>query len=58
MFNYPDNTSEATKDSLVACKYNINIGSVQKHDDISTRFHNTRKLWILRKKTSTHGKHI
>ena len=49
IFNYSDNTTEATKYFLSVCEYTIKIASVQKHDDTSPRFHNTRKLWSLRK---------
>ena len=49
IFSYPDNTTEATKYFLVARKYNIKIASIQKYEDISTRFHNIIKLWNLRK---------
>ena len=58
-FNYPDSTTEATKDFLAACKHNIKIASVKNHDDTSNRFHNTRNLWNLRRgETSTYGTHI
>ena len=58
-FQYPENTTEATKDFLEACKNNTNIASVIQNDSITTRYRDTQKLWKMRKeKTCTYGKHM
>ena len=58
-FQCPENTSDATKDFLDACKNSTKIDAVQTNDTVSTRYRNCMKLWGIRKeKTCTYGKHM
>ena len=58
-FQFPENTTVATKDFLNACKNNPKIATVKRNDNIFTRYHNTMKLWVMcKEKTCTYGKYM
>ena len=44
----------ATTDFLNTCQNNPKIVTVKRNDDISTKYHDTMKLWGMRKEKHAH----
>ena len=58
-FIFPDNTTDATRDFILACKSTPDVSSVLLNNDIAFRYRNTKKIWNIRKeKTCTYGNHM
>ena len=48
-FQFPDNTTDATKDFINACRYHPEVENVQNDQDIKTRYKDVKRLWRIRK---------
>ena len=58
-FNFPTDTSEDTRDFILACKFKPEVHTVLDKDNVTTRYQKTKQLWSIRKeKTCTYGKHM
>ena len=58
-YNFPPDTTDDTRDFILACKYKPQVQTVLDKDDIKTRYQKTKQLWSIRKeKTCTYGKHM
>ena len=58
-FEFPNDTSDATRDFIKACKLPENIDIVKEFPDATSRYKTAKQSWIkMRESTCTNGQHV